>query len=257
MDLGFGADAASFLGIFFNSKNSNLINNQRFNKKTSSSLIGNVVIIADSGGVDTLKFSEYDSGVTLDITLLNSEQTIDTAGTKVMLQGIFEVLVGSEFDDEFTVSPLSDTARHVDGRDGSDILNFIAAVPGSVDDGSTITTPGFADVTYVNIETVNLSVVSGINESDTKQPVSFSLSQNYPNPFNPVTIIKYQIPELGLITLKVYDVLGSEIATLVNEEQPIGNYTVEFDATELSSGIYFYRIQAGSFVETKKMMLLK
>jgi len=111
----------------------------------------------------------------------------------------------------------------------------------------------------------NLSVVSGINESDTKQPISFSLSQNYPNPFNPITIIKYQIPELSLITLKVYDVLGSEIATLVNEEKPIGNYTVEFDATELSSGIYFYRIQAGSpsagsgqsFVETKKMVLLR
>jgi hypothetical protein len=88
-------------------------------------------------------------------------------------------------------------------------------------------------------------------------PTEYNLIQNFPNPFNPATIIKYQIPELGLVTLKVYDALGSEIATLVNEEKPIGNYTVEFDATELSSGIYFYRIQAGSFVQTKKMVLLR
>ena len=86
---------------------------------------------------------------------------------------------------------------------------------------------------------------------------AFSLSNNYPNPFNPTTTINYQIPELSFVTLKVFDVLGSEIATLVNEENPSGRYKAEFDATDLPSGIYFYRLQAGSFVETKKMMLLK
>jgi len=83
------------------------------------------------------------------------------------------------------------------------------------------------------------------------------LIQNYPNPFNPATTIKYSIPELSFVILKVYDVLGNEIAILVNEEKPIGNYEVEFDATTLPSGIYFYRLQAGSFVETKKMVLMK
>ncbi len=85
----------------------------------------------------------------------------------------------------------------------------------------------------------------------------FVLEQNYPNPFNPATIIKYQIPQLSFVTLKVYDVLGNEITNLVNEEKPIGSYEVEFNGMELPSGIYFYRLQAGSFVETKKMVLLK
>jgi hypothetical protein len=88
-------------------------------------------------------------------------------------------------------------------------------------------------------------------------PHQHSLSQNYPNPFNPTTIIRYQIPELSFVTIKVYDVLGNKIITLVNEEKPIGNYEVEFDAINLPSGIYFYRLQAGSFIETKKMVLIK
>ena len=77
------------------------------------------------------------------------------------------------------------------------------------------------------------------------------------NPFNPTTTIKYQIPELSFVTLKVYDVLGNEIATLVYEEKPVGSYEVDFNAIGLPSGIYFYKLQAGSFVETKKMVLMK
>ena len=88
-------------------------------------------------------------------------------------------------------------------------------------------------------------------------PIEFKLSQNYPNPFNPSTTIYYSIPELGFVILKIYDVLGNEIALLVNEEKSAGNFEVEFDATGLTSGIYFYRLQAVSFVETKKMVLMK
>ncbi|MBT8383743.1 MAG: T9SS type A sorting domain-containing protein, partial [Ignavibacteria bacterium] len=88
-------------------------------------------------------------------------------------------------------------------------------------------------------------------------PESFSISQNYPNPFNPTSKIKYQIPELSFVTLKVYDVLGNEVATLVNEEKPTGTNEVEFNAEGLPSGIYFYQLKAGSFSETKKMILLK
>jgi len=86
---------------------------------------------------------------------------------------------------------------------------------------------------------------------------SFNLEQNYPNPFNPVTRINYQIPERSLVSLKVYDVLGNEIATLVNEEKPAGYYEIEFNAANLPSGIYFYKLRAGEFVETKKMVLLR
>jgi hypothetical protein len=86
---------------------------------------------------------------------------------------------------------------------------------------------------------------------------TFSLEQNYPNPFNPATTVKYQIPESDLVNLKVFDVLGNEVATLVNEKQPAGSYEVEFSASELASGIYLYKLVSGSFVETKKMILLK
>ena len=102
----------------------------------------------------------------------------------------------------------------------------------------------------------NLSIV-GIVTFSNEIPTEFGLIQNYPNPFNPSTKINYQIPEISFVTLKVYDVLGNEIATLVNEEKPIGSYEVEFNAKSLPSGIYFYRLQAGSFVETKKMVLMK
>jgi len=88
-------------------------------------------------------------------------------------------------------------------------------------------------------------------------PTEFSLSQNYPNPFNPSTSIQYAVSSRQFVSLKVYDVLGNEVATLVNEEKPAGNYTVEFNGIGLPSGIYFYRLQTGSFVETKKMVLLK
>jgi Secretion system C-terminal sorting domain len=88
-------------------------------------------------------------------------------------------------------------------------------------------------------------------------PTIYKLSQNYPNPFNPSTTIEYSIPKTSFVSLKIYDILGTEVATLVNEEKPAGNYQVSFDASSLSSGVYFYRLPAGSFVETKKMILLK
>ncbi len=88
-------------------------------------------------------------------------------------------------------------------------------------------------------------------------PANFNLYQNYPNPFNPSTKISWQTPEGSWQTLKVYDVLGNEIATLINEYRPLGNYEIEFDATDLPSGIYLYQLKAGSFVETKKMAFMK
>jgi hypothetical protein len=92
---------------------------------------------------------------------------------------------------------------------------------------------------------------------NTKIPKTFALEQNYPNPFNPVTVIKYQLPSAEKVSVKVFDILGKEVATLVNENKQPGYYEVSFDASNLASGLYFYRIEAGSFVETKKMMLIK
>jgi hypothetical protein len=102
------------------------------------------------------------------------------------------------------------------------------------------------------------SAESTVNvEQEIESPTSFELTQNYPNPFNPSTTIRYSMSTLEFVTLKVYDVLGNEVATLVNEEKPVGSYEVDFNAARLSSGIYFYKLQAGSLVETKKMILMK
>lgn len=94
------------------------------------------------------------------------------------------------------------------------------------------------------------------NEFD-KTPSNYSLSQNYPNPFNPITTITFQFPEMEFVTLKVYDVLGREVATLVNGEKPAGSYAIEFNGTRFTSGIYFYQLKAGDYTETKKMILIK
>ncbi len=83
------------------------------------------------------------------------------------------------------------------------------------------------------------------------------MSQNYPNPFNPETKINFIIPSTGLVSLKVFDVLGKEVASLVNEVRNAGVHEVTFNASSLSSGTYFYRIETGNFVKTKKMMVLK
>jgi len=108
-------------------------------------------------------------------------------------------------------------------------------------------------------------IITGINEQKII-PTEFKLEQNYPNPFNPTTVISYQLAVDSYVTLKVYDLLGREVSTLVNEYQPAGVHNSQFairnlpagrQGSQLSSGIYFYRLQAGNFIETKKMILLR
>ncbi|MBX2975138.1 MAG: T9SS type A sorting domain-containing protein [Ignavibacteriaceae bacterium] len=104
----------------------------------------------------------------------------------------------------------------------------------------------YGDTTLVGVE------IEGDN-----LPLQYSLSQNYPNPFNPITTMTFQIEENGFTSLKIYDLLGKEVTTLVNEEKQAGKYEVKFDASSFSSGIYYYRLQSGGYFETKKMILLK
>jgi photosystem II stability/assembly factor-like uncharacterized protein len=99
--------------------------------------------------------------------------------------------------------------------------------------------------------------VIGINKGIINTVVNYRLFQNYPNPFNPTTDIKYNIPKSGLVKLIVYDVTGKEVATLINSVKPAGSYSLSFDASNMPSGVYFYKLTSGSFVETKKMALVK
>ena len=103
---------------------------------------------------------------------------------------------------------------------------------------------------------LKVEAVVGV-DNELNVPTVYELYQNYPNPFNPTTMIKYAIPKTSKVSLTLFTILGEEMATLVNEEKTAGNYEVEFNASNLPSGVYFYRLQAGSFVETKKMILLK
>lgn len=96
-----------------------------------------------------------------------------------------------------------------------------------------------------------------IDKPNENQPLGFGLDQNYPNPFNPITTIGYSIKAAGLVTLKVYDMLGTEVASLVNEKKEAGNYSVKFNAENLPSGIYFYQLKSGDITATKKLILLK
>ena len=89
------------------------------------------------------------------------------------------------------------------------------------------------------------------------KPNEFELSQNYPNPFNPSTTIRFNLPEASIVKLTIFNILGQEIRTLVNEFKESGANTINFDASDLNSGIYIYKIEAGNFVQTRKMTLLK
>ena len=108
---------------------------------------------------------------------------------------------------------------------------------------------------YSNEDSAQTPNVTGVKNSFV--PFTYNLEQNFPNPFNPTTKIMYQIANRGFVSLRVYNILGNKVATLVNEEKPAGIYIVEFDASSLPSGIYFYHLQTGSFISTKKLILMK
>jgi subtilisin-like proprotein convertase family protein len=103
----------------------------------------------------------------------------------------------------------------------------------------------------------NNQAVTAVNEEITGIPKKFALHQNYPNPFNPTTTIKYDLAKESFVKITVYDILGKQVQTLVNEQKKAGSYALEINASGLASGVYFYKIEAGTFVATKKMMLIK
>ncbi len=118
---------------------------------------------------------------------------------------------------------------------------------------------GQADTGTVQVENIMLlkaQTITGV-EARAETPLNFSLNQNYPNPFNPATTIQYNLPTGGFVTLRVYDVLGREVRTLVNQRQNAGVQSVGFDAGDLPSGVYLYRLQSGHFTATKKLLLVK
>jgi hypothetical protein len=123
-------------------------------------------------------------------------------------------------------------------------------IPGSTVNGSV---PALVSAQFYHF-TTDIIVLSNEDKNIVN---SFELSQNYPNPFNPSTTINYSLAERSAVTLKVYDVLGNEVATLVNTTKEAGKHSVNFDASRLSSGLYIYTLNTGNFTSSRKMMLLK
>ena len=135
-----------------------------------------------------------------------------------------------------------------------------ADLPGYDPVASKSATVSYTSQGVPQFATVNLSlssVATSVSDNAATTPESFELSQNYPNPFNPSTDIRFQVPAVGNVKLAVYDLLGREVAVLVNEKKESGSYQVTFNANNLASGVYMYRLQAGSFVEARKMLLIK
>jgi Secretion system C-terminal sorting domain len=134
--------------------------------------------------------------------------------------------------------------------------------------GIGITNWGFAELNTLCVDTLKGCVIGGVLYGDTSTlvgitqissevPEEYSLSQNYPNPFNPMSKLKFQMPKSGFAVLKVFDVLGKEIQVLVNQELSPGTYVVDFDGSNLPSGIYYYKFEAEGFTQTRKMVLVK
>jgi hypothetical protein len=141
----------------------------------------------------------------------------------------------------------------------ADARSHIALVPGiayaRIEYGGGI--PFEMAIDEIRMGTTYANVATGVKLESAMIPTKFNLSQNYPNPFNPTTKISYSLPQSGYITLKVYNILGQEVSTLFAGEQRAGNYVATFDASKLASGVYLYRLEAGTFSVTKKLVLLK
>ncbi len=160
-------------------------------------------------------------------------------------------LSGVDWWEPMTGSPVLTGASFSDPYlNGFEVTSYRGAFD-NVTDGTGNWTSGWSNFNPQNYEPV------GVLQISSNVPERFTLNQNYPNPFNPSTKINFSIPVKGFVSLKIYDALGQEIATLLNQDLSVGEYSYEFEGSKLSSGIYFYTLTGDNFVETKKMMLLK
>jgi hypothetical protein len=180
-------------------------------------------------------------------------QTVDAFGSVTFPFGTYDAL---------RIKNVDETKVYFNGsvinQYGSTYFTWVAKNGGTfeADLDTALVTSGNVTVYSANMTQFN-ATTSVEEKGNNITPTEFMLSQNYPNPFNPSTTIQYSIPKVSNVVVKVYDVLGNEVATLVDEYKEAGRYEVNFDASKLSSGIYFYKLQAGNFVETKKMILMK
>jgi len=174
-----------------------------------------------------------------------------------MSPGIFSTQCTDEYED--TVLGYFTTIKEFVDESGIPAISYLFAKGlGYIHSSSCEFGCSTTNLRYAKIDSVEYGThITAVDNSNLDQPANYFLYQNYPNPFNPATNIEYSIPHPGLVTLKVYDVLGNEIRTLENEEKTAGRYSISFNGNDLASGIYFYILRAGDFVQSRKMLLLK
>ena len=237
---------------------------------------GNVYVTGESFGGGT--FSDYttikynSSGDSVWVIRYNGSGNSEDKAFSIAVDGSGNVYVtgnsygsGTKYDYatiKYNSSGVQQWLQRYNGPGDSTDYAFSVAVDGS--SNVYVTGYSYGSGTGSDYATIKYSQSNGIRQISSIIPEQFSLSQNYPNPFNPVTKINYELPASrhgGRVTnyakLVVYDVMGKEVVTLVNEKQSPGTYQVEYDAGSLTSGVYFYRLTAGDFTDTKRMMLIR
>jgi hypothetical protein len=172
--------------------------------------------------------------------------TFQPSQSKVLLAGKDPVATDTIAARLMTLDPMATTLKRPDGTQNNNYLDMLHAKGIGTNQINEIELVGDG----ASLVSVNENINSGI-------PKDFQLYQNYPNPFNPTTMIRYQVPANNDVTLKVFDMRGREIKTLVHAKQNAGSYTIRFNASGLSSGTYFYTLRAGSLSSVKEMLLLK
>ncbi len=185
------------------------------------------------------------------------------AGCHTQQAGIVSV-VANGLDVEITVSG---TSSNVAGELVDQSGNVVAVINSTSNNPFILTAPSegtyLVNAGYKNPDprawdSVSVLIsLTGVDDNTTEPMLTYKLYSNYPNPFNPSTKIKYSVAEKTFVSLQIYDIAGSEVASIVNREQAAGEYEIDFNAGNLTTGVYLYKLQTGNFVETKKMILMK
>jgi hypothetical protein len=174
----------------------------------------------------------------------------------IMRLTLFVLAIGLSFQQHAEAQ--NKISNSVFGNGGHNTANPSFSIAGTVGQPITGETSNESNIGHSGFWYQTIDIVTSVEQIPSAlMPKEFRLEQNYPNPFNPTTTIKFALPQSSAVTLKLYDILGRDVATLVDNELEAGEHKVIFDAKDLASGIYFYQIQAEDFVQAKKLTLLK
>jgi len=205
--------------------------------------------------IPTISLDQYSLGLDLPAGILNQTKTVTL---KITSSSLTPLIIDSVYTMTkwFAVVSVHDTVTEVDT-----VSLLISFTPNTARDTTYLDTLCIVSNSIYSLTKVplrgSLSSPTSVSQNSSDIPKNYGISQNYPNPFNPTTVINYQLPISSFVTLKVYDILGKEVATLISARKNAGYYNTTFNGAHLPTGVYFYRLHAGSYTQTKKIVLLK